>query len=440
MDEHSENPKVVEGTVFGLFPETSRVLYEECIAGLAAERKVNLSSTLDSKVAEYAEQVWKNIQTAEVVMADITGYDLQIMCEIGMARALKGTKKLVLLCSEAKYEEQKARLPLDLHGLKIQHYDEDNFVQIRQDLSAILSDSLKNRAPVEPIHDLKARQLVEKAVKNTRNEDYEVAKILFRQADEQLPGHWHIHMQWGVMLREKGDFPEARNYFRTAEQETEFDEQKAEVYIEHAILEFLDKEASKAEGLFERAKSTDKKNRRLYIVWADVMDQLGWPVKALGRVTDLMETVGKDPETALLSQYYSKKLNDPLFTMSLGEFRKQQLIVEAPIPHREPRSERQPRRKVRTPQIGVKRIPNNISWPDFQREFRGKVVEGIVKDVHSGIGVFVYLGNFKGLMHKKHLGKDFRHEYQGGDKLNVKILRCYIRREDRVEAIELKPA
>lgn len=432
-----QKPGVVDGTVYGLFPEGSRMLYEECISGLAEERKVNLSSTLDSKVTDIAEQVWKKIHTAEVVMADITGYDLQVMCEIGMARGLKDAKKIVLLCSEATFEAQETRLPLDLRGLTIQLYDEDNFLQIRQDLSAILNDSLRNRAPVEPIKDYNVRQLVKKAVKNTHISDYVVAEVLFKQADEQLPDHWNIHMQWGVMLREKGDFPEAREYLRKAEQEAEFDEHKAEVYIEQAILEFRDKEASKAEGLFERAKSTDKKNRRLYIVWADVMDQLGMPERAVGRIADLMDAVGKDEETAILTRYYSNKLNNPHFTTSLEEFKKQQQMAGARTAHQEPRSAPPPKAKTTRPQVGIKPIPNKITWPQFKREFRGTVVEGIVKNVHSGLGVFVYLGNFKGLLHKKHLTRGFKSLYSKGDKLNVKILRCYTRREDGVDAIDL---
>ncbi len=436
---NSDNKEVVDGTVYGLFPESSRRLYEECIADLAAERKVKISSSLDTKVTDIAEQVWKKIRTAEVVMADITGFDLQVVCEIGMARGLKDSKKLILLCSREAFEDQESKLPLDLRSLDIQLYDETNFVQLRQNLAASLNDSLKNRAPVEPIEDLNIRQLVQRAIKNIQGRDFITAEVLFRRADEKLPDHWYIHLQWGVMLREKGDLTEARDYFGKAEQQAEFDENRAEVYIEQAILEFRDKEASRAEGLFERARSIDKKNRRLYIVWADIMDQLGVPVKALGCVAALMEAVGTDDETTLLTQYYSNRLANPAFTMSLEEFKKQRQVVETRSPRRDPPPARPEGRPARPPSGPRKSIPNKISWTEFKRDFTGARVEGVVKNAHPGFGVFVYLGDFKGLIHKQHLGDGFASEYNQGDRVTVWIRSCYLL-PDQKQAIELVPA
>jgi len=65
--------KGVEGSIFGLFPESSRSLYEECVASLEAHYKnpkIQVASTLDPWESSVVSTTQK-IQEAEVVIADV---------------------------------------------------------------------------------------------------------------------------------------------------------------------------------------------------------------------------------------------------------------------------------------------------------------------------------------------------------------------------------
>lgn len=77
-------------------------------------------------------------------------------------------------------------------------------------------------------------------------------------------------------------------------------------------------------------------------------------------------------------------------------------------------------------------IPINLSWNEFQSSFKGAVVRGTVKHVHRTIGVFVYIGDFKGLIPHRLAPPGLN----SGDLISVEIMKIY-RRDDGREGINL---
>jgi len=322
---------------------------------------------------------------------------------------------------------------LDLEKFTILEYDPDNFDQL--DLITTLNVSLSNPAPLEPIANKFVRQTVARAVKSTQADDWEVAHALLEKANKQLPDHWYIHMQWGVMHREKGEHRTALEHFQTAEAEAHFPEYQAQVLIERAILAFHKKQESEVEQLLTKAKNYYKKYRRLYIVWADIYDQLGIPTIALRQILDLMQEVGEDAEAQLLTRYYTAKINDSSFSLTPAEFGKRERSINRPKNVRP--DGRPPQRVVEKRQrpSRVERVPLSISWPDFRHRFQSKTVVGRVRNWHPKLGVFVIIGEFKGLLPLKWADPNKR--YNEGQEIEVKIKRAY-KRHDGVLAIDLR--
>ena len=435
--------KGVDGTIFGLFPESSRSLYQECVASLAARNKdpkIKVASTLDWKESSVVATTQK-IQEAEVVIADVTGHDLSVMCELGIACGLKEAKKIILLRSRVDFEQPRRELPLDLEAFTIQEYDPEDFVQLRIELVTTLNDSLRNPAPVEPIENKFVRQTVERAVKMTQAKDWDIAAMLFEKANGELENHWYIHMQWGVMHRENSDYREAIKHLQIAETQAHFPEQQAQVLIERAILAFYEKQASEVERLLTKAKNTHKKNRQLYIVWADIYDRLGLPAKALRQVLELMQEVGQDSEAELLTRYYTAKINDHLFSMSLAEFEEFEKSEAAIKVDKSVRPEGgQQEQKVANGQQNqskVYRVPRGVSWPEFRHRFQGKTVHGTVRNWHGKHGAFIFVGQFKGLLPRKWATS--KKQYAEGREVQVRINRAY-KGPDGVLRIDLREA
>src|SRR5256885_6496764 len=120
------------------------------------------------------------------------------------------------------------------------------------------------------------------------------------------------------MLRTKGDeFDAAYDRFNKALAFTEFDDEKAFIYTEIAVLHQIDRRYADAEDWFRKAERADPENNRLYIAWADYYDELGDHLNAQAKIGGALARMGKgregDPsyqQLLLRHDYYNRKIRD----------------------------------------------------------------------------------------------------------------------------------
>jgi len=77
--------------------------------------------------ATILSDIWSSIQSAEVMIAVLTGNNANVFYELGLAHA-KG-KAVVLVADKAQVSDQvpkRDRLPADLWGVRVVTYDRDN--------------------------------------------------------------------------------------------------------------------------------------------------------------------------------------------------------------------------------------------------------------------------------------------------------------------------
>lgn len=439
----ASDAQVEQGFIYCLLPRDSKELFEQGIEVVAQEMsadrlQIKAKSNLDFDPGDIAEQVWTNIQKAEVVLVDLTNYDPQVMCEVGISLSIKDSRKIVLL-RDIEMTDQDSDTPVDLKGLSITHYDRRDLTKLKNKLRDRLHKSI-DAGPAPPVlPTLEARQIVDEAIANTRSQRWPLAEFLFQQIDEKIPDNWYILTQWGIMYREKGDFPKAEELLLRAAQNASYDEYKASVLVEQALLAFAQRKIERAGGLFGAARTADPTNRQVYVAWAEVYDKLDAPERSLGQIAELLKVRGKQDEEALiLMEFYSRRTSDRSFKVSLEDFKKAWHAGNFSKPS-----------KTSTPTPGgttarddhqVRAVPERIPWPAFATQYKGALVMVEVKNVHPLIGVFFRVNpDFVGLLPKSKAGSDFQTRFSAGQKIRVKICDIYLR-QDGNRAIDLIPA
>ena len=98
-------------------------------AALAANFRCEITGDLASPGA-IMDQVWQGIRGADVVVADITGHNPNVMYELGLAAALG---------KEAIIATQEQQLPFDLRHWRTIKYQPDRIDHLRTHLEASFS-------------------------------------------------------------------------------------------------------------------------------------------------------------------------------------------------------------------------------------------------------------------------------------------------------------
>jgi hypothetical protein len=89
----------------------------------AIERAKLKADRADSDIygtGQIVGQIWKGINSARVLLAELTGRNANVLYELGLAHALH--KPVVLICSKANEED----VPFDLRHVRVVYYDKDD--------------------------------------------------------------------------------------------------------------------------------------------------------------------------------------------------------------------------------------------------------------------------------------------------------------------------
>jgi len=428
------NP-VQQGLVFALLPEKCRDIYYEHIKKTAEFLGLRCESFLDYKDPQDALQaVIEGIQKAEILVYDITDFTPNVMWELGVGLVLKDADKVIVI-----REDTDMPLPFDIYSHRVScHYDPDSEESLGE-LSKTLREVLQriNRAHRKPhIESAEVVSLLKGALNAVEKGEWVPAQALFQIMDSKEPKNWYIYNQWGIMLRTKGDeFEAACDRFNKALTFTEFDDDKAFIYTELAVLNQKHRKYDEAEDWFKRAERADSKNSRLYLAWAEYYDELGDYFNAQARISGalgLLRYKDDDPEKKEFMarlEYYGKKIQGYGKTL-------EQFLRDRERERREPRPAGRPKATT----SNGSGLPYDIGWDDLVNNYVNAVVEGEICNINE-YGIFVRLSReFTGRVFWRSLPEGYGEKYSRNQKIMVKITRTFVDTKDQRGRVDLRLA
>jgi tetratricopeptide (TPR) repeat protein len=425
------NP-VQQGLVFALLPEKCRDVYYGHIKNTAEFLGLRCESFLDYKDPQDAlEAVVEGIQKAEILIYDITDFTPNVMWELGVGLVLKDADKVIVI-----RQDTDKPLPFDIYSNRVScQYDPANEESL-SNLSKTLREVLQkiNRTIKKPrIESAEVVSLFKGALNAVERGEWVAAQALFQIMDSKEPKNWYIFNQWGMMLRTKGDeFEAACDRFNKALTFTEFDDDKAFVYTELAVLNQKNRKYDEAEDWFKRAERADSKNSRLYLAWAEYYDELGDYFNAQAKISGalgLLRFKENDPEYKefmVRLDYYGKKIQG--YRKTLEQFLRERERREPPRPQGRPKESTS----------NGSGLPYDISWDELVNNYLNTVVAGEICNINE-FGIFVRLSReFTGLIFWRNLEVGYGEKYSRNQKVKVRITKAFIDTRDQRNKIDLR--
>jgi tetratricopeptide (TPR) repeat protein len=425
---------VQQGLVFALLPEKCREVYYGHIKNTAEFLGLRCESFLDYKDPQDAlEAVVEGIQKAEILIYDITDFTPNVMWELGVGSVLKDADKVIVI-----RQDTDKPLPFDIYSNRVTcQYDPANEESL-SDLAKTLREVLQkiNRTTKKPgIESAEVVSLLKGALNTVERREWIAAQALFQTMDSKEPKNWYIYNQWGIMLRTKGDeFEAACDRFNKALTFTEFDDDKAFVYTELAVLNQKSRKYDEAEDWFKRAERADSKNSSLYLAWAEYYDELGDYFNAqakIGGAMGLLRFKENDPEYKefmLRLDYYGKKIQG--YRKTLEQFLREK-----------EREKREPPRYVGRPKPPTSNgsgLPYDIGWDDLVNSYTNAEIEGEICNINEH-GIFVRLSReFTGRIFWRYLPEGYGEKYSRNQKVMVKITKTFVDSRDNRGRIDLR--
>ena len=283
------NPNPMEqGYVFVLLPERTKGIYEGYVKKAADSLSLRCESFLDLKgPGDALNDILARIQRAEILIFDITDFTPNVMWELGLALAIKNAESVIII-----REVSDTSLPFNIYSHRVSFvYDpnsEDSLNGLRETLINVMRGINRAGNRRQPIQSPEVKNLLENALNNIKDKEWLTAEALFTTMDAREPENWYILNQWGIMLRSKNEFDAALKKFNQALKHAEYEEEKAYIYTELAVLYQMNRRHPEADEWFRRAEKADSKNGPLYIAWAEYHDGLGDYFNAQMKITTFL--------------------------------------------------------------------------------------------------------------------------------------------------------
>jgi tetratricopeptide (TPR) repeat protein len=355
--------------------------------------------------ADKVDEVWKNIQKAGIIIANITGFKPKVMLELGVAMMKKAR---VILVAE-KSLEGKQDLPINIGALKVKFYEPDKMTEF--------SNWVKNQvlnwiSPEEPkIKNSEVNRLMNDALELRRNENYSTAYLLFENMDKKDPGNWYIYKEWGITYKEDKNLAEARKRLEQALEFAQRTRYKSEIYTELGVVFRESNMMDNALVAFEKAENLNRDNADLYDKWAYSLYTIGKYSEALDKMKIAFHLDSNNEIYKGKFDYYSKKFLNPGLPIRLEDWIRD--LEQTPE------------------QTGEKPINNGrntkINFDKFTKKYRiGEIIEGKIENTKANLGAFVRLTKeINGMIFWKRLPGNFdlNPRYAIGKSIRVKIIR-----------------
>jgi len=248
--------------VFALFPDQYQDRYLKHIKKPLEKIETTIGSIvcqsyLDTQTGlEIMDEIWRGIQSATIVIADLTEKNPNVMFELGVALMKKDH---VIMIAEELSEPEK--LPINLAQLKVHFFDPNKL----RDLTKFLIKKVEDQqGPVPDVENPDVRRLL-KEVKRLINENRsDTALALFLQMKEIESENWFIFKEWGSIYKEIQNFEEAHKKFQESLDLAKTNRQKARIYVEKANTYVKAKQVSQGLGFYGKAENLDSDNAELY--------------------------------------------------------------------------------------------------------------------------------------------------------------------------------
>lgn len=424
------NPNPLEpGYVFALLPEKAQPIYDGQVKKAAESLGLRCESSIDFKhPGDDLREMLARMQKAEILVYDLTDLTPDVMWELGLGLAIKDAERVIVIGAESDTSS------FDIDSHKLTYRYNPNSSESLDDLHKTLREVMQriNRASARkaPFQSPEVKSLLESALKAVEREEWIAAEALFQTMDLREPENWYIYNQWGITLRRKGEFETSEHKFKQALRFTDFDDEKAFIYTEIAVLHQLNQNYFEAEECFRKAERADRKNTRLYIAWAEYFNELGDYFNAQSKIAAALTRVRSedDPrhkELTLRHAYYSKKISNPTYKKAFEQFRREEGLPRPSLPaHWEE---------------GGNRLPYDIDWNDLVKNYVGAVVEGEISSITAEHGIFVRLSRqFTGLIFWRNLTEGFAEKFSKNEKVKVRISKAFINARDQRGRIDLR--
>ena len=427
------NPKNVlePGYVFTLLPEKAERIYHNYVKKAADSLGLICESFLDFKhPGDALRDILARIQKAEILVYDISDFTPNVMWELGVGLAIKDAERVIVI-----REKSDEDLPFNIYSHRISfQYDpknEESLGQLHKTLREVMQKINKASSRKAPIQSPEVKSLLDNALKAVERKEWIAAEALFQTMDARESKNWYIHNQWGIMHRSKGEFEAAAPKFNEALRYTDFDDEKAFIYVEIAVLHQMNRRYSEAEEWFKKAEKADRENTRLYIAWAEYYDELGDYFNAQAKIGGALAKIRRkedDPNYKELMQrhgYYGMKIKSPAYTKSFDQFKREagRPISTDPPPGWSDNGTR---------------LPYDVSWDRIVDTHVGTVVEGEISNI-TELGIFVRLcREFTGLIFWRNLTEGFGEQFSKNQKIRVRISKAFIHPKDQRGRIDLR--
>lgn len=412
------NPAIDNKYIFVFLPQESADIYEQHIKRATDACDLKVDSYLNQTEGNALDAIWERTQRAGTIICDITGFNPNVMYELGVVSTVKD--HIVIICE--KSDQQKLTLPFNIYNQVVHYYDRDNLDKLSSTLIRVLEKIQRQLSGFTKAwtDDPELKKLMKDVNDARNNGNISLALTLLQVMDQKEPKNWYILNQWGKTYRMSGDLGAAEEKFRQATDHAEFDEQQAEIYIELALLHAKANRKADALGWFERAEKLNKENKELYIAWAEFYEELQDFRNAQSKINHaLAEIDSNDKDLNLRWDYYTRKIKEPNFTTRFAEFKRaEERRPSEPVPVREE----------------IEKPDWLIDWDEFQRKYLNKIVKGTINNVNL-TGIFVTLTrDISGLIRKDQLPQEYQRRFSIKQPIHVRIVKTFVDRDGRKRA------
>ncbi|MDQ1355063.1 MAG: hypothetical protein QG657_5372 [Acidobacteriota bacterium] len=389
--------------------------------------KVYCKSNIEFELGtDQLDEVWKCIQKASVIIANITGFKPDLMLELGVALI---KKSWVIIIAE-KSLDGKTNLPFNIGKLRVEFYEPDKLDEFSLRL---VNQVEKWINPDEPkIKNPSAILLMNDVLKLRREERYDIVLSLFESMDKDEPGNWYINKEWGITYKKIKDYENAYKKLQKALDYAKTNKHKSEIYTELGDVYRENSSLNDALVAFEKAENFDRDNAVLYERWAFLYYGMGKYHDAMNKMIMALKLDENNEVYKWKLEFYAKRFTDKNFGVELGNFLATKREEKTKMRKEEPRAYSRQRysRGLGSEAYGKTLSPNASNRPEnferFVKHHKPKeVLEGEIIYVDPNLGVYVGLElNIVGLVFAKKLPKNFDVDdrFKVGRKIKVILL------------------
>ena len=393
--------------IFALLPYELRHIYDEGISkpiqSISESMGIKLVCENSFEIngpGDIMADVWSRIQKSQVIIADITGFNPNVMYELGVTLTQKDN--VIIICDISIRE--KTDIPFDINHLRIDFYDPNKLDALSTKLIQTITEILKTAGfKTEEIKNQEVKKLLKTAIELRKDKQWVSVLALFKQMNQMEPENWVITKQWGITYSMKGDYEAANQKFHQAIEYATVNDQKSEIYTELALLHKKNN-SDQALSFFRQAESLNSNNAFLYRQWAQFYEERNKFDEAMAKMQIAVRLDNKDDRSKIRLEYYTQKFLNPTLNISFGEFERNKTGNSEPNPQQTSRN-------------------YNKDWDYFIRKYReGDQIDCTIDNINPRLGIFVrILNNVQGLIHIRNLPRNFERLYSEGKNIKVEI-------------------